>query len=111
MTDNGAVADADAGGISEVLNGDGDRGEGGVITPMLFSSVMLYNCKYNNAKDDGRNVYGNNKKDYIPDDDYRVKDGSIAGMVAGEGKYPGHYEVLEVWILEDGKYSTHYDGD
>ena len=46
------------GSINEVSNCSVDRGRGGVITPLLFTSVSLDDCKYDNDENDGY-IYDN----------------------------------------------------
>ena len=55
-TDNGAVADSDAGGIDEVPNWYFDREEWGVIPPPLLPSSMMDDCEDSNDKDDDGDI-------------------------------------------------------
>ena len=52
---------------------------------------MLNDCKYENDDYGNYNdgyIYDDVNDERIPDHDYHVEDGSIAGTGEGEGKYP-----------------------
>ena len=57
---------------------------------------MIDNCRDDNDDADG-DIYNNEN---VPDHEYSVKNGSLAGMRKSKGEYPVLNEGLNIWTHE-----------
>ena len=68
-------------------------------------------CKNDNEKYYDRDIYDDGVNGYIPEHNYHVEDGILAGTVAGEGDFLTQNEGQDRRMSEVGKCGTQDDGD
>ena len=103
----------------ERSNGDGDDeyehddgGRGGVIMPPSSPSATLDDFEDDNDDDDDNgDIYDDGDDDNVPDHNYHVEDGSLAGTGIGEGESSTRDGRSDGRISEGGGCGTHDDGD
>ena len=82
--ENGAVVDADAGGINEEHNWNGEGEGGDVILSQLLLYAMMDDYEYETDKYYDRNIYNDGNYNYITDQEYHDKYGCIVWTVTSE---------------------------